>query len=187
MAGVEPHHAPGTITSTDLCSHACLSQALLRLDIASRHAFRRAVVRASADRRHLGLDPVAGEVRPKCSVDEVNGEAIGEDVADVLSTCVCVVERRDELGIVAACSLESEKGNPLYVLISFRQRHTVVDHRVHRTLWKDGRLARRESLGDEACAVLLIHVGGCVAVNRDDVIRCARVVVRRQHGTGSKI
>jgi len=68
-----------------------------------------------------------------------------------------------------------------------KNSHTRIDHHVHRALREDGSFVGRENLGDEACAIFLIHVGGRVTVDRNYVIRRARVVVHRQHGAGSEV
>ena len=55
---------------------------------------------------------------------------------------------------------------------------TVVDHHVHASLREDSGLAWGEDLGDESRAVLLVHVRRGVALDCNDVVACAGVVVR---------
>lgn len=62
-----------------------------------------APVRARADGRDFALDGFGREVLAEGRVDEVEGEARGEDLSHVQSSGVIGVEGRDKLGVCAAC------------------------------------------------------------------------------------
>jgi len=91
------------------------------------------------------------------------------------------VESGDELGILAAVvdhHLHARSiGSPAL-------RTNGATH-VHAGLRKDRGHAGSKCLCDEARAVLLVHVGRSVAVDRHDVVAGSRVVVGWQHGAGA--
>lgn len=48
-------------------------------------------------------------------------------------------------------------------------------------------MPRRQDLGDQTSAVLLVHVRRCVAVHCDDIIGGSRVQVHREHRAGAQV
>lgn len=149
--------------SSRLSQPRARSRSVLGLDTAPGQALRAAPIRARPNRHDLAAH--SPRVCTQSSVDQIRREAVREHVADVLRARVLAVQRGNQLRGLAA-----------HVL-----------HHVHAALGEDGRLAGREGLLDQSRSVLFEHVCRCGSVDGNHEVRGPGMVVRREHGTRTKV